>query len=57
MDEHAIHTWDYLIWTVYHCRKEALEDADFARLALDMRSAYPKEYKLVMTLMCEGGGV
>jgi len=55
MDEYAIKTWDYIIWTMYHCKKEALKDAGFVRLVLDMQSAYPKEYKLVMDIMCGGG--
>lgn len=54
MDEYAIKTWNYIIWTVYYCRKKAMKDADFVRLVLDMQSAYPKEYKLVMEIMTGG---
>lgn len=48
MNPNAIVAWMYVVECLVIFRKEVQNDYAFLRLMVDMRSAYPDEYKMVL---------
>ena len=55
MNKDAIYAWEYMIETLRWDRDNAIKDAAYTRLAVDLMRSYPKEFELVMDLKTEGG--
>jgi len=48
MNPNAIVAWMYVVECLVIFRKEVQNDHAFLRLMVDMRSAYPDEYEMVL---------
>ena len=55
MNRDAISAWEYVVTTMRHCKREAMNDYDFVRLVWGLQLTYPEELEVVLDLKTEGG--